>query len=114
MATDYITSFPTKTLPLITDTWSRNTYASLLLRMGYNNIHKTIFFNVACQEWRQTDPATRTMDNFQDHFQAADTDRINNSTTGQSGYNGPTANHAPLPALPPTDDNVATLASSHT
>jgi hypothetical protein len=80
-----------------------------VLRMGYNNIHKTGFFNVACREWRQTDPATRTMNDFQDHFRAADTDRIDNSTTGQSGYHGPTANHAA--ASPSTNDDAATLAS---
>ena len=55
-----------------------------VLRMGYNNIHRTGFFSVACREWRQTDPAFRTMDDFQDHFRAADTDRIDNSNTGES------------------------------
>jgi hypothetical protein len=53
-----------------------------VLRMGYNNIHHTSFFMVACWEWHQTDPTFQTMDDFQDHFRAANTDHINNATTG--------------------------------
>jgi len=81
-----------------------------VLRMGYNNIHHTDFFSVACREWCQTDPAYRTMDNFQDHFCAADTDHIDNSTTGESGYHGPFANHSDHHQA--NDDAI--IASIHT
>lgn len=52
------------------------------------------------------------MDEFQDPFRAADTDRINNSTTRQSGYHGPIVNHI-SDIIPPKDDAIS-ITSIHT
>jgi hypothetical protein len=81
-----------------------------VLRLGYNNVHKTGLFTVTCHEWCQTDPATRTMDDFQDHFGVADTDRINNSTTGELGYHSPAANII----IPHSNDATFTASANAT
>jgi len=62
--------------------------ATWIVRSGYDNIHKTGLFEVACREWRAKPEANKTYDEFQEHFTVANMDRLQTSTTGLAGYSG--------------------------
>jgi hypothetical protein len=72
-----------------------------VIRIGYNIIHATGLFEVACREWRGKDDATKTLLLFRRHFRDADQDRRHSTATaGSAGYHGANATAAIQPAKP--------------
>jgi hypothetical protein len=63
-----------------------------VIRIGYNIINATGFFDVACREWRGKPDADKTLTTFRRHFRDADQDRRHSTTTaGSAGYHGANA-----------------------
>jgi hypothetical protein len=62
-----------------------------VVQSGYKTSTKPVFLKSPAVNGATNQEPTVTWPLFQDHFRAADTDRLDNSTTGLSGYHG--ANH---------------------
>jgi hypothetical protein len=89
-----------------------------IILIGYQIILKTGLFEVACREWRKTVVGDRTMNSFQSHFQAADTDRT--GTLGMAGYHSTnlatnhSANLATTQPLTTAQQDIKDLQASFT
>jgi hypothetical protein len=62
-----------------------------MLRWAYTIVAKTGRYDLACQEWRQYDPAKKDWEKIKLHFKAADRDMRSQDTTGTAGYHGANA-----------------------
>ena len=72
------------------------------VRAGLINLENTASFTEAIREWRHKPVADRTLDNFETHFSAADSERKRTLTTRAAGY------HQAATVTENTNDNAST------
>ena len=85
--------------------------APSVVRLGYNLILATRWFEVPCRDWRAKPEENKTLANFTVHFRAADQDRRLTTTTSSAGFHGANAVRTPSqprPASVPTAPRTVT------